>query len=80
MTLPEKIKRVKEIHDLMDKQQKLPLKERLSDSEFLILDREITCLNRQIEAEQSLERGEWKRDVRKSEQLRRETRFKRFNV
>jgi len=80
MTLPEKIKRAKELNDTLKAQANLPTSERMDDNEWRIVVNEINCLDIQINAEQSLEKGEWKRDVSQVKQLKNATQTKRFNI
>jgi len=83
MKLPEKIKRAKELNDTLSAQANLPTSERMDDKEWQIVVNEINSLDIQIKAEESLEGGEWKkdmRDMRTHSQLRKESKTHRYNI
>jgi hypothetical protein len=80
MNLQEKIKRAKELNDALDNQKNLPSPDRMDDKEWQVVVRELNCLDKQIEAEESIEKGEWKKDPRIAERLRSETKTNRYAI
>jgi hypothetical protein len=80
MKLQEKIKRVKELNETLKAQSNLPTFKRMDDKEWQIVVREINCLDKQIEAEESLEKGEWRKGYKQTEQMKKEIKTLRYNI
>jgi len=80
MTLSEKISKVKELNDLIERQAKYPVYKRMDSTEFLKVSNEINALDIQIRAEESLQKGEWRKDVKEANQLRQQTKTNRYKI